>query len=56
MGDLGAAARLAWALDGVLLTALVGASATLVFQSPVLLVSVGAALTSLTIHRWRHRA
>ena len=56
MGDLGAAARLTWALDGLLLTALAGASAALLFQSPVLLVSVGATLTGLTIHRWRHRA
>lgn len=55
MGDLGAAVRLTWALDGALLTALAGASAVLAFQSPLLLVSVGAALTGLTIHRWRHR-
>ncbi|WP_238707099.1 hypothetical protein [Microbacterium lushaniae] len=56
MGDLGAAARLTWAMDGVLLTALAGASAALVLQSPVLLLAVGIALTSLTIRRWRHRA
>lgn len=55
MGDLGAAARLAWAMDGVLLTAMAGASAALVFQPPVLLPAVGIALTGLTIHRWRHR-
>lgn len=55
MGDLGAAARLAWAMDSVLLTALAGASTALVFQSPVLLVAVSIALTGLTFHRWRHR-
>jgi hypothetical protein len=55
MGDLGAAARLTWAMDGVLLTAMAGASAALVFQSPVLLPAVGIALVGLTIHRWRHR-
>lgn len=55
LGDLGAVVRLTWALDGLLLTALAGASAVLTFQSPLLLASVGAALTGLTIHRWRHR-
>ncbi len=55
IGDLGAAARLAWALDGVLLAALAGACAALVLQSPFLVMSVGVALTGLSIHRWRHR-
>lgn len=56
IGDLGAAARLTWALDGVVLTALAGASAALVLQSPLLLVAVAVALTGLTIHRWLHRS
>lgn len=55
MGDVGAAARLAWAMDGVLLTAVAGASAALVLHSPGPLLAVGIALTGLTIHRWRHR-
>lgn len=38
-----------------LLTALAGASAVLTFQGPLLLASLGAALTGLTVHRWRHR-
>lgn len=55
MGDLGGVVRLTWALDGVLLAALAGATAALGFHSPLLLVSVGAAITGLTIHRWHHR-
>lgn len=55
MGDLGAAVRLTWALDGMLLVALAGASATLAFESPILLVSVAVALVGVAIKRWRHR-
>jgi hypothetical protein len=40
MGDLGAAARMTWALDGLLLAAFAGASAALTFQTPVLIVVV----------------
>jgi hypothetical protein len=55
MGDLGAAARLAWATDGLLLTALAGASAALLFQTPVLLLAVSITLIGLAAHRWRNR-
>lgn len=55
MGDLGAAVRLTWALDSMLLVALAGASATLAFESPILLVSVAVALVGVGIKRWRHR-
>ncbi|MDF2558656.1 MAG: hypothetical protein K0R99_102 [Microbacterium sp.] len=54
MGDLGGAVRLTWALDGVLLATLAGASAALVFSSPLLLV-VAAAVFGIAIQRWRRR-
>ena len=55
VGDLGAAVRLTWALDGMLLVALAGASATLAFKSPILLVGVAVTLVGVGIKRWRHR-
>lgn len=55
MGDLGAALRLAWAIDALLLTALVGAAAATVFQSPASLISVSVVLLVIGINRWRHR-
>lgn len=55
MGDLGAAARLAWAFDGLLLTALAGVGAVGAFESPILLIGVTAAVTAVGINRWRHR-
>lgn len=54
-GDPMAAVRMAWALDGVLLAASGGAAAALAFESPILLLSVGAGLIGMGIHRWRHR-
>lgn len=56
MGDLGPAVVMIWALDGVLLTALAGATAALAFQAPVLLIGVSVALLGVGITRWRHRA
>jgi hypothetical protein len=56
MGDLGAAVRLAWSLDGLLLAMLAGAAATLVFESPVLLIGVAISLIGIGVHRWRHRS
>lgn len=55
LGDLGAAVRLAWALDGVLLAAAAGAAAALVFDSPVLLIVATFALVGIGMQRWRHR-
>lgn len=55
MGDLGAAVRMTWALDAVLLTALAGASAALAFESPVLLAGVTVAIVVVGINRWRRR-
>ncbi|GAA3642203.1 hypothetical protein GCM10022200_27460 [Microbacterium awajiense] len=54
-GDLGAAARLAWALDGVLLTAAAGASVALIAMSPFAVLMVGVAIGGLVLRRWRHR-
>ena len=54
-GDPMAAVRMAWALDGVLLAALGGASAALAFESPLLLFGVGTSLVGIGIHRWNHR-
>ncbi|MGM7696963.1 hypothetical protein [Microbacterium sp. A84] len=55
MGDVGAAIRMAWALDALLLSALAGTSAAFVFQAPVLLIGVTATLIGVSINRWRHR-
>ncbi|WP_022889876.1 hypothetical protein [Agromyces italicus] len=55
MGDLGAAARIAWALDGILLAALAGASAALAFEAPLLLLGVAVTFIAVGINRWRHR-
>ncbi|WP_159502482.1 hypothetical protein [Microbacterium sp. 18062] len=55
MGDLGAAVRMTWALDGVLLAASAGAAAALAFESPVLLIGVTVTLIGVGINRWGHR-
>lgn len=55
VGDLGAAMRMAWALDGVLLAGAAGASAALAFESPLLLAGVAVILIGVGINRWRHR-
>ena len=52
-GDLGAAARAAWSVDGVLLAA--GASAALAAGSPILLIVTAAILVGVGVNRWRHR-
>lgn len=54
-GDLGAAVRMAWALDGLLFAALAGASAARAAEAPLLLVGVGAAILGVGIGRWLHR-
>jgi len=56
VGDLGAAARLAWALDGVVMAAMAGASVTLASGSPAPLIGTGVVLAVLVIRRWRNRA
>ena len=56
LGDLGAAFRVVWALDGVLLAALAGASAAVLFSAPAFAAVVGITVTALAIRRWRHRA
>ncbi|MEF3403732.1 hypothetical protein [Agromyces sp. CCNWLW203] len=55
MGDLGAAVRMTWAVDGVLLAASAGASAALAFESPLLLTGVAVTVVIVGINRWRHR-
>ncbi|MFT4135310.1 hypothetical protein [Microbacterium sp.] len=55
MGDLGAAARVVWALDGPMLAAAAGAAAVLAFVHPLLLVGVVVAVAAVGISRWRHR-
>lgn len=55
MGDLGAAIRLIWALDGVLLAALAGASVALLLHAPFLLVGVALAIGGVGLARWKHR-
>ncbi|MRG60353.1 hypothetical protein GE115_10820 [Agromyces sp. CFH 90414] len=56
MGDFGAAVRMVWAIDGVLLAALAGAGAALASASPVLLVAVAVVVVAVGIRRWRARA
>jgi hypothetical protein len=55
MGDLGAAIRLIWALDAVLVTAIAGVSATLILQAPIPLVGITSAMLAVAVHRWRRR-
>lgn len=55
MGDLGAAVRLVWAMDALLLAALSGIAAALVGAAPLAIVVAGAAISAVALHRWRHR-
>jgi len=55
MGDLGAASRMAWAMDALLLTALAGAATAMMFHAPALLTGVSVTLLAVGINRWRHR-
>src|SRR5690606_21405153 len=55
MGDLGAAIRMAWAVDSLLIAALAGAAAALVLQAPILLIGVTASLIGVVVSRWRRR-
>lgn len=55
LGDLGAATRLAWALDGILFTAVAGASVALIPTSPLPLLVVGVVIGGLVVRRWHHR-
>ncbi|GAA2442858.1 hypothetical protein [Agromyces soli] len=55
VGDLGAAVRMAWAVDGLLLVALSGAAAALVLESPLLLLGAALALLGIGASRWRQR-
>lgn len=54
-GDLAAAVRLAWAMDGILLAGFAGASAALLFHAPLLLLATGLAIAAVIIRRWRQR-
>ncbi|GAA5098173.1 hypothetical protein GCM10025760_33120 [Microbacterium yannicii] len=55
MGDLGAAIRLIWALDALLVAAMAGVSATLILHTPVLLVGIASAMLAVAVHRWHRR-
>ncbi|MFC3398613.1 hypothetical protein ACFOEP_09125 [Microbacterium amylolyticum] len=55
MGDIGAAARAVWAVDGVVLTALGGAAAIMMFAAPVPLIVVCAVTIGIGVARWRYR-
>lgn len=55
VGDLGGVVRIAWAFDAVLLSALAGASVTLIFQAPLLPLGVAIVLVGTALRRWRHR-
>lgn len=55
VGDLGAAVRMIWALDAVLLVAFAGAAAALAFESPGLLIGVAITLIGLVVARWLQR-
>lgn len=55
MGDLGAAIRMTWAVDGLLIAASAGAAAALVLQAPILLIGVTASLIGVVVSRWCRR-
>ncbi|MEV7692219.1 hypothetical protein AB0N73_02690 [Microbacterium sp. NPDC089189] len=55
MGDLSAAVRLVWALDGLVLAAGAGAAAGIVLASPVPLLAVATVVAVIGVTRWRHR-
>ncbi|MGL3149559.1 DUF6297 family protein [Microbacterium sp. A82] len=55
MGDLGAAIRMTWAVDSLLIAGLAGAAAALVLHTPTLLIGVAAPLAGVVISRWRCR-
>ncbi|MCU1480730.1 MAG: hypothetical protein JWQ19_1516 [Subtercola sp.] len=55
MGDPMAAVRMAWALDGLLLAALVGTSAALAVGAPLLLLTAAGIVIGSGIFRWRSR-
>lgn len=55
IGDPMAAVRMLWALDAIVLSAIGGASAVLLFEAPIFGLSVGAAVIATGISRWRGR-
>ncbi|MCT1478851.1 DUF6297 family protein [Microbacterium sp. p3-SID336] len=55
MGDLGAAVRLAWALDGLLLAAVAGAATVALVTLPVLPVAAAVVILGIGLRRWRRR-
>lgn len=55
VGDLGAAVRMAWAIDALLLVALSGAAAALVLVSPLPAAGAAAVLLVVGVSRWRQR-
>lgn len=54
-GDMSIVIQLAWAVDGVLVVALAGASAALILQAPALLAVVAFTVLGLAVRRWRSR-
>lgn len=54
-GDVSALARVAWALDAVLLAAAVGAAASLAAVTPLPAVIALTTVAAITACRWRHR-
>lgn len=55
MGDLGAAVRLVWALDGLLLSVAAGAAAGVILASPLPFLAVAAVVVAAGVSRWAHR-
>lgn len=55
MGDMGAAMRLIWAVDGLLIAAIAGASAALLLDAPAVVAIVALVLVGTALNRWRHR-
>ncbi|MFT4219567.1 MAG: hypothetical protein QM611_03495 [Microbacterium sp.] len=56
VGDLGAAVRLVWALDGVVVAAFAGVGSALVLQAPLVLIGVAGLVGVVGVWRWRARA
>lgn len=54
-GDMSALARVAWALDAVIIAVAIGITAPLITVAPWPAMIVVAAITAVTAHRWRRR-
>jgi hypothetical protein len=55
LGDLSAAVRIGWAVDGVLLAGLAGVSAVMLPHTPAPIITTAGALVGVAAARWHYR-